>query len=47
MTTLQGLALLLLCQSLGEAAARLLHLPLPGPVLGLLVLASVLLPLLA
>jgi holin-like protein len=42
MTTLQGLALLLLCQSLGEAAARLLHLPLPGPVLGLLVLVALL-----
>jgi holin-like protein len=34
--------LLLLCQSLGEAAARLLHLPLPGPVLGLLVLVALL-----
>ena len=42
MTVLQGLALLLLCQSLGEAAARLLHLPLPGPVLGLLVLVALL-----
>ena len=36
MLALRGLALLLLCQSLGEALARGLHLPLPGPVLGLL-----------
>jgi holin-like protein len=42
MTLLQGLAILLLCQSAGEAAARLLHLPLPGPVLGLLVLVGLL-----
>lgn len=42
MTVLHGLALLLLCQSAGEAAARLLHLPLPGPVLGLLVLVALL-----
>ena len=39
---LQGLALLLLCQSAGEAAARLLHLPLPGPVLGMLALVALL-----
>lgn len=38
MTALHGLAILLLCQSAGEAASRLLHLPLPGPVLGLLLL---------
>ena len=42
MTLLQGLAILLLCQSAGEAAARLLHLPLPGPVLGLLLLMTLL-----
>ncbi len=36
MQALSGLALLLLCQSLGEALARGLHLPLPGPVLGML-----------
>jgi holin-like protein len=36
MLALRGLALLLLCQSLGEALARGLSLPLPGPVLGLL-----------
>ena len=42
MTLLQGLAILLLCQSAGEAAARLLHLPLPGPVLGLLLLMALL-----
>ncbi|OGB00658.1 MAG: murein hydrolase transporter LrgA [Burkholderiales bacterium RIFCSPHIGHO2_12_FULL_69_20] len=42
MTLLHGLALLLLCQSAGEAAARLLHLPLPGPVLGMLALVALL-----
>ena len=42
MTLLPGLALLLLCQSAGEAVARLLHLPLPGPVLGLLLLVALL-----
>jgi holin-like protein len=42
MTMLRGLALLLLCQSAGEAAARLLHLPLPGPVLGMLALVALL-----
>ncbi len=34
MAALQGLAWLLLCQSAGEALARLAHLHLPGPVLG-------------
>ena len=34
MAALQGLAWLLLCQSAGEAIARLGHLHLPGPVLG-------------
>jgi holin-like protein len=33
---LRGLAVLLLCQCGGEALARGLHLPLPGPVLGML-----------
>lgn len=42
MNFLQGMAILLLCQSAGEAAARLLHLPLPGPVLGMLGLAAAL-----
>ena len=42
MNLLQGLAILLLCQSAGEAVARLLHLPLPGPVLGLLALLATL-----
>jgi holin-like protein len=42
MQVLAGLALLLLCQSAGEAAARLLGAPLPGPVLGLLVLWALL-----
>ena len=38
MDTLRGLALLLLCQSAGEALSRLAHAPLPGPVIGLLLL---------
>jgi len=42
MTLLRGLALLLLCQSAGEVLARLLHLPLPGPVLGMLALVALL-----
>jgi holin-like protein len=42
MDTLRGLALLLLCQSAGEALSRLAHLPLPGPVIGLLLLFALL-----
>jgi len=42
MDALKGLTVLLLCQSAGEALARLLHLPLPGPVIGLLLLAALL-----
>ena len=42
MSVLQGLAVLLLCQSAGEAVARLAHLPLPGPVVGMLVLMGLL-----
>lgn len=38
MQALKGLAYLLLAQSAGEALARLAGLPLPGPVLGLLIL---------
>jgi putative effector of murein hydrolase LrgA (UPF0299 family) len=38
MSTLTGLAWLLLCQSAGELLARLLQLPLPGPVVGMLLL---------
>lgn len=38
MDALTGLAWLLLCQSAGELLARLLHLPLPGPVIGILIL---------
>ncbi len=38
MLALKGLAYLLLAQSAGEALARLAGLPLPGPVLGLLIL---------
>lgn len=35
---LQGIATLLICQLAGEVAARGLDLPVPGPVIGLLVL---------
>lgn len=38
MLILRGLAILLLAQSAGEAIARLTAAPLPGPVLGLLLL---------
>lgn len=38
MMALRGLALLLLLQSLGEAAVRVLGWPVPGPVLGLILL---------
>ena len=43
MQALRGLALLLLCQCAGEVLARGLHLPLPGPVLGLGLLLALLL----
>lgn len=39
MNALKGLTWLLVLQSIGEAVVRLTHLPLPGPVLGLLILA--------
>lgn len=42
MDALRGFALLLLCQSAGEALARLVHAPLPGPVVGLLLLWALL-----
>jgi holin-like protein len=42
MQTLRGFVVLLLCQSAGEALARLLGLRLPGPVLGMLVLLALL-----
>ncbi len=42
MDALTGLSLLLLCQSAGEVLARLLHLPLPGPVVGMLLLLGAL-----
>ena len=35
---INGLLGLLTCQLLGEVGVRLLHLPIPGPVLGMLVL---------
>ncbi len=38
MDVVTGLAWLLVCQSAGEVLARLLHLPLPGPVIGMLIL---------
>lgn len=42
MNLLRGLTLLLLCQTAGELLQRLLHLPLPGPVLGMLGLVALL-----
>ena len=42
MDTLRGFTLLLLCQSAGEALARLAQWPLPGPVLGLVILGALL-----
>lgn len=42
MQALTGMAWLLLFQSAGEAAAHALSLPLPGPVLGLLLLFAAL-----
>ena len=42
MDALRGFTLLLLCQSAGEALARLAHWPLPGPVLGLVLLGALL-----
>ncbi len=38
---IRGLAVLLVCQLLGEAAVRAAGLPLPGPVLGLVLLIAV------
>ena len=35
---LQGLAVLLLMQSMGEAFSHFLHLPIPGPVVGMVLL---------
>ncbi len=42
MEALKGLAIVLLCQSAGEAVVRLAHLSLPGPVLGMLILLAAL-----
>jgi holin-like protein len=42
MDALKGLTWLLVAQSLGEAATRLAHLGLPGPVLGLLIMLALL-----
>ena len=38
MGVLRGLTLLLIAQALGEATVRLARLPLPGPVMGLLLM---------
>ena len=38
----RALAILLTCQLVGEAITRSLAMPLPGPVLGLLILAAIL-----
>lgn len=40
---LYAIALLLTCQLIGEALVKLLHIPIPGPVLGMLLLFSLLL----
>lgn len=42
MDALRGFTLLLLCQSAGEALTRLAQWPLPGPVLGLVLLGALL-----
>lgn len=42
MQMLQGLAILLTLQSLGEALSRLLHVPYPGPVIGMVLLLGAL-----
>lgn len=42
MRVLQGLAGLLILQSIGELLARSLHLPVPGPVVGMVLLAALL-----
>jgi holin-like protein len=42
MPALQGLAVLLLCQSMGVVVARLAQLSLPGPVIGLVLLLALL-----
>lgn len=42
MQPLQGLAGLLILQALGELLARSLHLPVPGPVVGMVLLAGLL-----
>jgi holin-like protein len=42
MNALQGLAMLLVLQSAGELLSRGLHLPVPGPVLGMVALAGLL-----
>lgn len=38
MPLLSGMSILLCCQLIGESIANLLHLPIPGPVIGMVVL---------
>lgn len=38
MPLLSGMSILLCCQLIGETIANLLHLPIPGPVIGMIVL---------
>jgi putative effector of murein hydrolase LrgA (UPF0299 family) len=38
MNVVGALTILLVCQTIGEGAAHLLHLPVPGPVIGLAIL---------
>lgn len=42
MEVLRGMACLLACQTAGELLVRLLHLPFPGPVAGMLILLALL-----
>ena len=42
MPLLRGLTLLLLCQALGEVLAKLTRAPLPGPVVGMLLMLALL-----
>lgn len=39
---LRGMTVLLICQLIGEVTARALNLPMPGPVLGMLLLFAIL-----
>ena len=39
---LQGFFILLACQLVGESVSRGLHMPIPGPVLGIILLLALL-----